>query len=222
MAAISLPQSPLRNRFAVETYPNSRGFINWTPQRNSQELLVKVGSVLGEYLDLLPLSIRQVYYRLIAVHRYPKSNEAYNKLIYLIGKARRARCELVDPRLPAGGRMLLFDAIRDDKFIHSQPQAYDGADHFFKNARAWAKHLKLDRQKGQPRRLVVWCEAKGMIPMLERLVHAFGIPVLSSGGVDSISAKYKTAMLWVYVQGQPITVLHIGDQDPMGLDLMLC
>jgi hypothetical protein len=220
MAAISPPPNPLRNRFAVESYPNSRGFINWNPNRNSQALLVKVGSVLGEYIDLLPLSIRQIYYRLIAVHRYPKSDSAYNALIYLMGKARRAQYELVDPRLRRG-RMLLFDAIRDDKFVYSQPYFYRNAGHFFNNTRGWARGIHLDRQKGQPRQRVIWCEAKGMIPMLEGLVHDYGIPVFSSGGVDSISAKYKTSMLWVHKR-QPITILHIGDQDPMGLDLMLC
>jgi hypothetical protein len=225
MAAISPPRSPLTNRFAVESYPNCRGFINWTPNTNSRQLLVKVASVLGEYIDLLPLSIRQVYYRLIAVHGYPKSDKAYGALIYLMGKARRAQYELVDPRLRrrfSSERTILFNVIRDDKFIHSQPSnVYDNADHFFRNIRAWAKRLKLDRQKGQPRQLVFWCEAKGMIPMLEGICHPYGIPVFSSGGVDSITAKYQTAMMWKFLR-QPITILHIGDQDPMGLDLMLC
>ena len=59
-----------------------------------------------------------------------------------------------------------------------------------------------------------------MLPMLENMVHRYGIPVFGCGGVDSITAKYRTAMLWAYKR-QPITILHIGDQDPMGLDLML-
>jgi hypothetical protein len=206
MAAISPPRYPLFDRFAIESYPMSRGFIEWNPNTNSQQLLIKIASVLGDYLDLLPLSIRQVFYRLVAIHDYPKTEKAYGKLIYLLGKARRARYELVDPRLRdhrylrlrrPSGRMLLFDAIRDDKFVHSQPGFYKDANHFFQNARLWARGIRLDRQKGQPRQLVFWCEAKGMIPMLESLVHPYGIPVFSCGGVDSVTAKYKTAMLWV-------------------------
>ncbi len=225
MTSISPPLYPLTNRFAVESYYNVRGFINWTPNAKSRSLLAQVASVLGEYIDLLPLSIRQVYYRLIAVHGYSKSNESYNALIYLMTKARRAQYELVDPRLRkrfGSGRVLLFDVIRDDKFIQSQPpNVWEDANHFFRYVRSWAKYFRLDRQMGQPRLIVFWCEAKGMIPMLEGMVHQYGIPVFSSGGVDSVSAKYKTAMLWKYVR-RSITILHIGDQDPMGLDLMLC
>jgi hypothetical protein len=216
--AIIVPTSTLMRRFAVETYPNSRGFISWNPHQDSLEMLTKVGFILGEYIDLLPLSIRQIFYRLVAKYDYPKTENSYNNLINLLTKARRNRRELQDNRLQ-GGRMLLFDAIRDDKFIDSTPHFYHDAEDFFNDVRRDAEGLRLDRQLGQERRLVIWCEAKGMVPMLERIVHPLGIPVFSCGGFDSVTAKYNTATYWAEY-GDPVTIIHIGDMDPSGIDMM--
>jgi hypothetical protein len=47
--------------------------------------------VLGEYADFLPLTIRQIYYRLVGVYGYEKSKGASNQLGEILNKARRAK-----------------------------------------------------------------------------------------------------------------------------------
>ena len=40
------------------------------------ELLEQVRSILAEYADYLPLTVRQVFYRLVGVHGYDKTEQA--------------------------------------------------------------------------------------------------------------------------------------------------
>jgi hypothetical protein len=78
-------------------------------------------------------------------------------------------------------------------------------------------HHGLVAEDEQPRRLVLWCEASGMVPQLARIADPFNIEVCSSGGFDSLTDKYKLGRHWAD-QGA-ITLLHIRDQDPSGVHM---
>ena len=166
---------------------------------------MQIDQVLLEYAAQLPLTIRQIFYRLVATFAYEKTERAYKNLAELLNKARRA------------GR-ISFDAIRDDGFTAAEPSFYDDADDFFLAVRHAASRLRLDRQIGQRRRLAVWCEASGMVPQLQRIADPFGIPVYSSGGFDSLTDKYRLGVNWED-RGDAVTMLHIGDQDPSGVHM---
>ena len=97
-----------------------------------------------EYEDYLPLTIRQIFYRLVGAHEYEKTERAYERLI---------------------------------------------------------EHRR--------------CEAAGMAPQLERVTEEFCIPVLSSGGFDSLTKKHEFAAK-LTDQDRPTEVLDITDLDPSG------
>ena len=180
-----------------------RGFItDWRPRAATHQLLDEAQAVLDEYRDQLPLTLRQIFYRLVGAHGYEKTEQAYKRLGELLNKARRAR--LID-----------MDAIRDDGFTSQLTTFFANAEAFINNAIAWAEELRLDRQKGQARRLVVWCEASGMVPQLARIADPYGIEVCSSGGFDSLTDKHRIGRLWA--GRRAITVLHLGDHDPSGV-----
>jgi hypothetical protein len=165
-------------------------------------MLGAVQAVLDEYVDHLPLTIRQIFYRLVGARGYAKTEQAYARLCETLNRARRAG-------------MISFTAIRDDGTIIRTPQAWDSADDMIAAAIATAKDFRLDRQRGQPRRLIFCVEAAGMVPQIERIAAPYGIPVHSSGGFDSLTAKYDLARLlagWRCAE-----VLHIGDHDPSGV-----
>jgi hypothetical protein len=182
--------------------PRPRGFItDWRPRADTLALLDQVQAVLDEYRDQLPLTLRQIFYRLVGAHGYEKTERAYDRLGEALNKARRAR-------------VVAMDAIRDDGFISEAPVSFDSAEAFLDNAVRWAGELRLDRQHGQERRLVLWCEASGMVPQLARVAAPFGIEVCSSGGFDSLTDKHRIGALWT---DSAVTVLHIGDHDPSGV-----
>ena len=70
----------------------ARGFIDdWSPRNKTRALLNQVQAVLDEYADHLPLTNRQIFYRLVGKHDYPKTENAYNNLCEMLQKARRSR-----------------------------------------------------------------------------------------------------------------------------------
>jgi hypothetical protein len=179
-----------------------RGFIKrWTPRPETHALLDTIAAVLADYAAQLPLTLRQLFYVLVGRHGYEKTEGAYGRLGETLNKARRAE-------------FVAMDAIRDDGFTHHEAQWFRNAEHFLDGVRTTAQSLRLDRQQGQQRRLVLWCEAAGMAPQLARVADPYGIEVCSSGGFDSLTDKHRIAALWT---DEPVTVLHIGDHDPSGV-----
>jgi hypothetical protein len=109
------------------------------------------GGVLDEYVEQLPLTLRQIFYILVGRHAYEKTERAYERLCERLNKAHRAK--VVD-----------MDAVRDDGFTNEIPNFLGSANHFLNAVRVSARLLRLDRQAGQTRRLALWCEASGMVP----------------------------------------------------------
>lgn len=183
-----------------------RGFAPWQPRAETRVLLAMIGTVLEEYAAYLPLTIRQVFYRLVGAHAFPKTEQAYDRLCEAINRARRAG-------------LIAMDAIRDDGGRWERPQVWDSAIDLLNHIRSY--HLRLDRTAGQAARLVVWCEAAGMVPQLARGVAGdYGIPVFSSGGFDSTGEKHSFAEQCA-AEERPTEVLHIGDHDPSGAHLFI-
>ena len=150
-----------------------RGFIDWQPQAKTAALIEEVREVLDEYRDFLPLTIRQIFYRLVGAHGYEKTERAYQRLGEFLSKARRA--QLID-----------FEAIRDDGFYRTKWLGWSSIEHAKQYIRNAAAGYRLDRQVGQLVRLAVWCEASGMTQQLERVCEPYSIPVFSSSGFDWI------------------------------------
>lgn len=193
------------------THTRARGFIDeWRPQAKTRALLDLVKSILDEDATHLPLTLCQVFYRLVAKFGYPKTENAYASLGEHLNSVRRAG-------------VVPFEAIRDDGFSRSGQLGYDSAVAFLDVCVTSAKQFTLDRQRGQPERLAVWCEARGMAPQLERVANSYGIEVFSSGGFDSVSVKHDLAREFAAACNahDAVRVLHIGDHDPSGVHLFL-
>jgi hypothetical protein len=181
-----------------------RGLAPWTPQRATRDLLDAVRSVLVEYRNYRPLTVRQIFYRLVGAHNYDKTENAYSRLGEHLNRARRAG-------------IIRFDAIRDDGTTMAEPLAWNSREHWIRDLTRHAEDFRLDRQQEQPARLIFAVEAAGMLPQVQRIADPFGIAVHSSGGFDSLTAKHDLAAQ--LGQWPRVEVLHIGDHDPSGVHL---
>ena len=118
-----------------------RGFAPWSPRADTLALLELVRSVLVEYADYLPLTLRQIFYRLVGAHGYEKTEQAYERLGEHLNRARRAH-------------IISMDAIRDDGGTIIKPHCWSSAKEFLETVRGAARRFTLDRSVGQKTRLL--------------------------------------------------------------------
>ena len=176
-----------------------RGYITYRPQRKTRELLAQVNEIFATYRAELPLTIRQVFYRLVGAYGYPKDEKAYGRLQEHLARFRRAG-------------FVPFEYIRDDGIASSAPLELADAVPMLEEVAEWGQNSRLS---GQPRWLELWCEAGGMKPQLERVAAEYGVPVYSGGGYDSLTGKWEASQRAVARQ-VPTAVLHVGDLDKHG------
>jgi len=165
-------------------------------------LLSNVEAVLEEYEEHLPLTVRQIFYRLVGAFGYPKDEDAYERLGDKLVRARRAR-------------MIPFDAIRDDGIVTIRQANYGGVQDFHDETAHRARDYRRDRQERQPVRLELWCEAAGMLRQLNLIAAAYSVPVFSKSGYSSLTATREIADR-ALEREVPTVLLHVGDFDPSG------
>ncbi|WP_136440356.1 hypothetical protein [Pacificoceanicola onchidii] len=182
-----------------------RGFINtWSPQRDTLELVSNVQAILREYSDITPLTLRQIFYMLVSGYGFDKTEKAYKRLCETMNRARRAK--LID-----------MDDIRDDGLRRQTPHGWECEASILATFRSYGRRFRLNRQQNQPVHLMVWCEAGGMLPQLAKYCEDYGVPVLSSGGFDSVTTKHNFAR--EACDYDAVEILHIGDHDPSGVHM---
>ena len=180
--------------------------LDWRPQTKTRVLLEQVSEILAEYRTELPLTARQIFYRLVGAYGYPKNERAYERLCYYLGRARRAR-------------IIPFESMRDDGASVLWSHHYDDDEDFHGHIHRLARRFERNKLARQEANIRVYCEAAGMMPQLHRVSHRYSVPVYSCSGFDSLTAKHDLAesvsSAFTY-EGKPTMILHLGDYDPSG------
>jgi hypothetical protein len=183
-----------------------KGYAPWRPQGKTVAIISEAKEVLSEYRTQLPLTARQIFYRLVGAYGYPKDERAYERLTNILVRARRAR-------------MIPFESIRDDGASVMKSRHYDGKAAFYSHVRELGQHYERDKLATQKIDVRIYCEAAGMMPQISRVSSRYSVPVYSCSGFDSLTAKYDLyqdiASAFTY-RGRRTVVLHLGDHDPSG------
>ncbi len=178
------------------------GYVDWNPQTKTRYWLTCIDEVLEQYREYWPLTIRQIFYRLVATYNYDKTEQAYSRLINYLGRARRAK-------------LISWNAIRDDGAMSNHAFGYETVDEFLASIRAGAEEFTLQRMDNQPKRIEVWCEAGGMVPLLANAVAEYGVSVYSGGGFNSLTTVRRTADR-IKLDPRQSVMINFGDYDPSG------
>ena len=187
----------------MTTSRRPRGPIaDWRPRPSTRALIADVLAILDEFRDYWPLSVRAVYYRLLGTGRYAKGAGLADRVSEHVSNARRAG-------------VIEWEAIADSTAERLGSRSWSDERDWLDDARSWAEGFRLDRQDGQQQRLLVWCEAKGMAPMLSGAADEYGIDVLSGSGYDSTTIRHEVGES-TWELDVPLVVLHVGDLDPDG------
>ena len=184
-----------------------KGFAPWKPQKRTESLLADIEAVLEEYRAYLPLTVRQVFYRLVG-KGYPKSENFYESVGDYCNRARRRG------RIP-------FSAIRDDGVsrLGGESYTFTSPEEYYETYEEISNFYERSWHADQPAYVQVLCEAAGMVPMIERAVSRYRVEVASSSGFDSLTVKhdlFQDALRRYEGFGQSTVLLHLGDHDPSG------
>jgi hypothetical protein len=147
-----------------------------------------------------PVTLRQLFYRLVAAELLPNTAHAYKHLSRLTARGRR------DGTFP--------ELADRDRLIH-QAATFTGPD----DARAWLANVyRRDRTEGQDVSLYVGVEKAGLVALLEAWFADLGVPILALGGYAS-QTHADEVVRDVERQGRPAVLLYAGDFDPSGEDI---
>lgn len=163
-----------------------------------QAILARASMIVQSYDT--GVTLRQLFYRLVAAEFLPNSQSAYKTLSSRTADARR-RGEFPD----------LIDRTRD---IHRY-QTFGRVD----DARQWLRTIyRRDRTEGQPHSLYLGVEKNGIVAQLRSWLGAYGFPILALGGYSSQS-YVADVIADVTHQERPAVLIYAGDFDASGEDI---
>jgi len=183
-----------------------RGFAPWNPIQTTLDVVGQVQAILAEYAAYLPMTNRQIFYRLVGTRGYPKTEQAYARLCEYLNRARRAG-------------MIDFSAIRDDGTQSEGGTGYSGVEHWMRSIRYYAEGYSHNLTEGQRYHRELWVEAGGMVPQAAAVAGDYDVITYSAGGFNGLTDKHETADRLAR-QRKPCIVFHVGDLDPSGLAIV--
>jgi hypothetical protein len=181
-----------------------------------EQLLESVRTVLDQY-EGTAVTVRQLYYRLVAAHAIPNSVRSYKNVVAALSQWRRERKIPLTAFEDRTRGMKRFD----DGWRRDDPRSW---------VRQWldmavrrAKGYELAQWYGQPERVVVAVEKQALEGPFEQVCRELAVDLAVCRGYPSLSFLHEVA--GALGRGDPahdgrkIVLLYFGDFDPSGLNI---
>jgi len=178
----------------------------WTPNDKYQAIINQANAICQQYLnDGYDLTLRQLYYQFVARSLFKNVQQNYDLLGRVCVKARE-------------NGFMDWDYLVDRTRNLSEIQHWDGPEDILK---AVANGFRLDKWREADHVVEVWVEKEALAGVVQRACQAVDIPHFSCRGYVSSSEIYVSVQrLRAYIEaGKEVTVLHLGDHDPSGLNM---
>ena len=152
------------------------------------------------------LSLRQLYYQLVARDIIPNHIRVYKKLSLVLDDIRYS------------GK-LDWDALEDRGRVPYLPYWVEDVSDALEDT---VDTYRLDRQLHQDTLIEVWTEKDAISSILRKITSKYHVRLSINKGYTSSSAIYKAykRIAKALVNGQKIKILYLGDHDPSGLDMV--
>lgn len=181
-------------------------FISKKFGHEAKALLAKIHSVLLDYeTQGYDLSLRQLYYQLVAANLVENTERSYKNIGTLVGDARLAG--LID-----------WDAIKDRGRECVKPNTWSSPREIID---ACATSFKTGKWADQPCYVEVMVEKQALEGVLEPECTELQIPFTANKGYSSLSALYEAGerLRDKLDAGKDVHVIYLGDHDPSGIDM---
>ncbi|EAC4303108.1 hypothetical protein [Listeria innocua] len=173
---------------------------------DSLALIEKVNQIIKEYhRQGYELTLRQVYYQLVANGIIENKERSYKNLGSLISNARLAG--LIDWNA-------IVDRTRFLRGFNYETSPEDAIERL-------SQRYGTDPWAGQKNHVEVWVEKDALVDIVGQASNKLNVDYFSCRGYVSQSAMFRSARRLADWQlaGKDITILHLGDHDPSGIDM---
>lgn len=181
-------------------------FIDHKFNKASLALIQTANGILNEYRNMgYRLSLRQLYYQLVARDYIENSVKSYKRIGNLISDARLSG-------------MLDWGMIEDRNRETVIPNAWESPAQI---VRAAAEQFRIDRWEGQPCYVEVMVEKDALSGILEPVCRDLHVRFTANKGYSSSSAMYETGKRIARMEDgvEEIHIFYLGDHDPSGIDM---
>ncbi|AWP28749.1 hypothetical protein [Paenibacillus sp. Cedars] len=172
---------------------------------SSLQLIEQVNAIIHEYQEMgYSLTLRQVYYQLVARDVIPNNERSYKNLGSLISDGRMSG--LID-----------WEAIEDRTRNLKKNSHWSSPGSIIYSA---ARSFAYDKWEDQDNYVEVWVEKDALVGIVGQVCEEMDIPYFSCRGYVSQSEMWSAAQRLDNFAGQKdIHIIHLGDHDPSGKDM---
>ena len=168
----------------------------------------KVNAILDDYPGM-KLTLRQIFYRLVAEHGYPNTKSKYSQLSTQLVKARQTG-DVDEDRIEDRTRQFIgedygwesYDAFVSNRFSS-----------FFNSPLYYGRKMWTS----QPEFVIVWIEKDALSTVVSTIAKRYNVITCPSRGYASYT--YIKEALELLPKDKEITILHFADHDPSGIDM---
>ncbi len=169
---------------------------------DSETLTSLANKVMCSY-PTLNFTIRQVFYRLVALHGYPNTRQSYNKLGKALVMARQEGSVDADR---------IVDLSRPEYVNNSQYQSFlEKVESDFK---AMVENFDLDMWDQQPFFCETWTEKEALSRVLMPVCQKYRVNLIVGRGYSSYTQIRRAVKR--FPEGKKVILMYIGDFDPTG------
>jgi len=186
---------------------SERRGITWTPKRRKQA--DEIITVVNSLSDYWPLTLRQIYYRLVAAGIVANTRSKYNDLSKITKQMRL-------------DGMLLWEVMEDRVRRVSTKRGEEDADTFIKKEMGlFLNGYSRCLVQGQENYVEVWVEKDALSRILEDVAYPYCIRTVTCRGYQSMTflKAYADRAEAAMDRKQTPVVLYFGDLDPSGVQM---
>lgn len=163
------------------------------------QLIRQVQTIIDEYS--MPLTLRQIYYRLVAGQIIENKISEYKRLASVLSNARKSR-------------HIDFDDITDRTRTPIKRSSWIDLKDFMETVKIAYQKSKWTSQN---KWIEVWVEKDALSGVFEPITNKYDVYLVVGRGYQSLSALNEASQR--FPKDKPIYILYFGDFDPTGLDI---
>ncbi len=175
-------------------------------ERSITMIAVMNGIIASYQQQGYTLTVRQLYYQLVARDVIENTIQSYKNIAGLVNDARLAG-------------MMDWNAIEDRTREFIRRPRWESGQSILNSV---AQQFHMDMWENQASRVFVIVEKEALVGVLERTCREFDVPLLAARGYPSASVLHDFCTDQIEPcldAGQDVVIFHLGDHDPSGLDM---